>query len=104
MKDFFYFFLKGDIFSFYEVDFIPKSYVWEIELTRRKGKIWKQHTLKVLKVLKWNLYGFSHTVRETRTLGVFHTSKTIDDLTLKKPFRVFSYSPRDKTFMGFPYE
>ena len=43
-------------------------------------------TLKVLKVLKSNLYRFSHTVRETRTLGVFYKSKTIDGLNLKKPF------------------
>ena len=61
-------------------------------------------SLRVLKVLKWNLYGFSHTVRGTRTLGVFDTSKTIDGLNLKKPFWVFSYSPREKTFMGFPCE
>ena len=49
-------------------------------------------------------YGFSHTVRETRTLGVFHTGKTIDGLNLKTPFWVFSYSSRDKTFIDFPYE
>ena len=54
--------------------------------------------------MRLSLYGFSQTVRETRTSGVFHTSKTIDGLNLKKPFRVFSYSPRDETFMGFPYE
>ena len=54
--------------------------------------------------MKWNLYGFSHPVRETRTLGVFHTSKTIDGLNLKKSFWVFAYSPGDKTFMGFLYE
>ena len=64
----------------------------------------QQKNTKVQKVLKWNLYGFSHTLRETRTLGVFYASKTIDGLNLKKPFWVFSYSPRDKTFMGFPYE
>ena len=61
-------------------------------------------TLKVLKVSKWNLYEFSHTVRETRTFGIFRTSKTIDGLNLEKPFWVFSNSPRDKTFTGFPYE
>ena len=61
-------------------------------------------SLKVLKILKWNLYGFSRTVLGTRTLGVFYTSKTIDGLNLKKSYWVFSYSPRDKTFMGFPCE
>ena len=28
----------------------------------------------------------------------------MDDLSLKKRFWVFSYSPRDKTFLGFPYK
>ena len=61
-------------------------------------------SLKVLKILKWKLYGFSRTALRTRSLGVFYTSKTIDVLNLKKPFWVFLYSPRDKTFMGFPCE
>ena len=51
-----------------------------------------------------NLYGFSHTVRETRRLWVFHTNTTIDGLNLKKRFWVFSYRAQDKTFMGFPYK
>ena len=71
---------------------------------RQKFICFVSQTLKVLKVLKWNFYGFSHAVRKTRTFGVFHTSKTIDGLNLRKPFWAFSYSPRDKTFMGFPYE
>ena len=57
-----------------------------------------------LKGFEMKLYGFSHSVRKIRTLGVFHTSKTIHDLNLKKPFWDVSYSPRDKTYMGFPYE
>ena len=59
-------------------------------------------TVKILKVSKTNIRGFSHTVRETRTLGVFRTSKTIDSLNLKKDFSVFSYSTQNKTFLGFP--
>ena len=50
-------------------------------------------SLKVLKVLKYNLYGFSHTVRETRTLVVFRTNKIIDGLNLKKPFWVHETRP-----------
>ena len=64
-----------------------------------KQIIKRKPTQKVLKV-----YGFSHTVRETITLGVFHTSKTLDGLNMKKPFWVFLYSPRDKTFISFHYE
>ena len=57
-----------------------------------------------LKGFEMKPFGFSHTVRKTRTSGVLHTGKTIDGLNSKKPFWVFSYSPRDKTFMDFPYE
>ena len=59
-------------------------------------------TVKILKVSKWNLRGFSHTVRETKPLVVFHTGKTIDSFNLKKDFWVLSYSPQNKTFLGFP--
>ena len=66
--------------------------------------IWMEKTqpssLKVLKVLKWNLYGF-HTVPELKTLGAFSTSKITSSLNLKKSFLIFSYTLRDKTFTGF---